>query len=113
VRYRGALTSHANFQPFGPARIQAFHEMIGTGNVATDRFPKHENQRAEYPITCGRAGHRDRSDAAQIGGSRSRWVAVRHRRGDWRRCGRPAPPDGCVGFALSHAGRESGLLRDC
>jgi hypothetical protein len=42
--------------------------MIGTGNVATDRFPKHENQRVEYPITCGRAGHRDRSDAAQIGG---------------------------------------------
>lgn len=68
MRYRGALTSHANFQLVGPARVQAFHEMIGTGNVATDRFPKHENQRVEYPITCGRAGHRDRSDAAQIGG---------------------------------------------
>jgi hypothetical protein len=42
--------------------------MIGTGNVATDRSPKRENHRAEYPVTYGRAGHRDRSDAAQLGG---------------------------------------------
>ena len=39
ARYRGALTSHASLQPAGPARVQAFHEMIGTGNVATDRSP--------------------------------------------------------------------------
>ena len=40
--------------------------MIGTGNVATERFPKRDNQRAEYPITCDRVGYPDQPDAAQI-----------------------------------------------
>jgi hypothetical protein len=63
------LTSHVNLEPVRAARAQALRRMIGTGDVATERFPKRDNQRAEYPITCDRVGYLDQPDAVQIGGA--------------------------------------------